>query len=152
MLDYKIVNYKAYLVKNDENYLDLLSKSFEAGNSLTGQVVMVNKFYVARPDLISLAVYGNDQYADILCKLNGISNPFELNENDLIYCPDIDYMMNACKFSNNASEIIKNNQNIDQEEKDKTFQMKMNSKRSPNQSVEGEQNFIIDKTLGVVFY
>ena len=30
-----------------------------------GQKCIVNKYYVARPDLISLAFYGTDKYADI---------------------------------------------------------------------------------------
>jgi len=40
-----------------------------------------------RPDLISLSYYGTENYADILCKYNGISNPFSLAKDDLIKVP-----------------------------------------------------------------
>ena len=53
------------------------------------EFIRVTDDYVARPDLISLAVYGTDQYADILCKINGISNPFELNADMILLIPNI---------------------------------------------------------------
>ena len=98
MLDYRLIDYKATLTKDGNTYIDLLSKVWQNKTPSTGKVIVVNEFYVARPDLISLALYGSDEYADVLCKLNGISNPFELNENDLIFCPSIEYMKEARQF------------------------------------------------------
>ncbi len=40
-----------------------------------------------RPDLISFLYYGTENYADILCKYNGISNPFSLVRDQLIKVP-----------------------------------------------------------------
>jgi hypothetical protein len=40
-----------------------------------------------RPDLISVLYYGTENYADILCKYNGISNPFSLIRDQLIRIP-----------------------------------------------------------------
>jgi hypothetical protein len=54
------------------------------------EVYRVPKDYVMRPDLISKAVYNNDLYAEIIMKYNGISNPFTINEGDLILIPDLD--------------------------------------------------------------
>ena len=45
---------------------------------------------IARPDLLSYDLYGDELYADILCKLNGISNPLELNEGMIIIIPSPD--------------------------------------------------------------
>ena len=53
------------------------------------EFIRVSDDYVARPDLRSLAVYGTDQYADILCKINGISNPFELNAGMILLIPNL---------------------------------------------------------------
>lgn len=41
-----------------------------------------------RPDLVSLAYYGTENYADIICKYNGISNPFSLAKDDIIKIPN----------------------------------------------------------------
>lgn len=41
-----------------------------------------------RPDLISNLYYGNENYVDIICKYNSISNPFSLERNQLIKIPN----------------------------------------------------------------
>lgn len=113
--------------------------------------ITVNKYYVARPDLISLAVYGSDEYGDIICKFNGISNPFELNENMIIYLPsryDIDKMIN--RSMEGPSEIIKSDSSI--KKKISSFTKKKTDYRSPSMAVVGDNNYVIDKSLGLVFY
>ena len=115
-------------------------------------MIVVNEFYVARPDLISLAVYGDDKYADLICKYNGISNPFEINENDVIYIPSLsrfDLLYND-KFI--PSEFIKDEDKDSFREKENKFQKELNESRSPAQQVVGETNYVIDKSAGVVFY
>jgi len=93
MLDYNILSQKPDItvVKNGEyvTYKDLLSQTYNGNFIQGGRIVYVEKYYTARPDLISLAVYGDDKYGDIICKINGISNPFELNEGMYLYTPDI---------------------------------------------------------------
>ena len=88
MLDYKILKNKGKLYKKNSNgtteeFLDLLTKSCNSMDSTAGDIIIVNKHYIARPDLISLAVYGSDEYADLICKYNSISNPFELKEKNV---------------------------------------------------------------------
>ena len=41
-----------------------------------------------RMDLISVKYYGTEDYLDILCKFNGISNPFSLERGQLIKVPN----------------------------------------------------------------
>jgi hypothetical protein len=48
----------------------------------------VNAEEEMRPDLISKLYYGNENYVDILCKYNSISNPFSLAKNQLIKIPN----------------------------------------------------------------
>ena len=153
MLDYKILEYKSKINKNNDTYIDLMSDSFNMSSvAFDGQVIIVNKYYVARPDLVSLAIYGTDDYADIICKINGISNPFELNENDILFLPDIEFIRNCCKQSSSKSEIVETEDEILTPKKTNNFQKKKNERRSSNEQLEGEQNYVIDKSLGLVFY
>ena len=153
MLDYKILDYKSKINKNNDTYIDLMSDSFNMSSvAFDGQVIIVNKYYVARPDLVSLAIYGTDDYADIICKINGISNPFELNANDSLFLPDIEFIRNCCKQSSSKSEIVETEDEILTPKKTNNFQKKKNEKRSSNEQLEGEQNYVIDKSLGLVFY
>lgn len=154
MLDYKLLNHKSLIKKDNEQYQDLLCKTFDETQIFMPTPLIVNKYYVARPDLISLALYGDDRYADILCKINGISNPFELNEDDIIIVPNVEYL-NEClnKSNDNSSDLIEDSkketiQKIDKNNKQKN----KNESRSPNEQVIGDSNFVIDKSLGIVFY
>lgn len=44
--------------------------------------------YAMRPDLISMAMYGTDEYAEYILKFSGISNPFSLCEEDVLKIPN----------------------------------------------------------------
>lgn len=153
MLNYKLINNKSVITKDNDTFIDLLSKTYNEKSSYVPTPLIVNKYYVARPDLISLALYGDDRYADIICKLNGISNPFELNENDTIIVPNIEYMNECLYKSKEDSGIIEDPKNETIQRIDKyNKQKRKNENRSPNEQIIGESNFIIDKSLGVVFY
>lgn len=152
-LEYRILDAKGKIYNHDTMYIDLLSNSFNNDASFKPSIIMVNKNYVARPDLISLAVYGDDKYADILCKVNGISNPFEMNENDVLFIPNIEYMQESVKYYHDESDLIKDETTDQIIIKDPdNHQRKRTDSRSPNEQLEGEQNYVIDKSLGVVFY
>ena len=71
---------------------DLTQTMFELKNKnhTAYSIYKVPKDYVMRPDLISKAVYNNSIYAEIILKYNGISNPFSINEGDLILIPDLE--------------------------------------------------------------
>ena len=155
MLDYSTLKNKPTIVLNNENTIDLLYKTIDYVNNGTehGNFLQVNEYYTARPDLISLACYGDDKYGDIICKLNGISNPFELNEGMVLFIPTFEYMTSIIdqksKFKNTNKiedkDTIALNQKIG-------AQKQKNEKRSPSQQLVGDTNYIIDKSLGVVFY
>ena len=106
--------------------------------------------YVARPDLISLAIYGSDDYADIICKVNGISNPFELNTGMMLLIPNFS-SINTIFTRSAASEIVSTG-NTTIGKKEKTNQKAKNSDRSPAEQVVGDSTFIIDKENKIVFY
>ncbi len=155
MLDYKILKNKGKLYKKNSNgtteeFIDLLTKSCNSMDSTAGDIIIVNKHYIARPDLISLAVYGSDEYADLICKYNGISNPFELNENDVIILPQYHEFQNLIDTVNNTTSELVNDDVSDNT--NYSSNKKKSDRRSPAQTTTGDKNFIIDKSLGVVFY
>lgn len=153
MLDYKLLERKQIIHKGNDQYIDLMSKTYDEKVYGSVMPLIVNKYYVARPDLISLALYGDDKYADIICKLNGISNPFEINEDDVIIAPNIEYF-NECLYKGKEDPGLIEDpkketiQKIDKYNKQK----RKNEDRSPNEQTIGESNFVIDKSLGLVFY
>jgi hypothetical protein len=59
-------------------------------NYVKYNVYRVPKEFSMRPDLIAAAVYNNSIYAEIILKYNGISNPFSIQEGDLILIPNLD--------------------------------------------------------------
>jgi hypothetical protein len=180
MLDYKILGNKATtrLIKNGETYncIDLLSDTYVRDMGISGRPIIVNEYYVARPDLISQAMYGTDRYADILCKINGISNPFELNENMMVFCPTADYLTKLIKTDVPASSLInKNASSTSGQNSNGTFENNIQNKltnkvestiekqkdnlqklkterRSPGDQTIDDNNYIIDKSLGIVIY
>lgn len=154
MLNYKILDTKpSYNQGEDNEHLDLLANNFRVPRTdFRGNTIIVNKYYVARPDLISLAVYGDDRYADIICKLNGISNPFELNEDDMLYLPSIDFLDSCINFVKNPSSKVSEENNSINIKHNNDNRKKVNEKRTANELVVGEENYIIDKSLGLVFY
>jgi hypothetical protein len=158
MLNYKILANKGILLHTNENgiseeFVDLLTKTcdYEQLTFDNDDIIIVNEHYVARPDLISLAVYGTDEYADIICKYNGISNPFELNENDIIRLPSLYNLDFMCIKKENKSELVSDSKSILTRKKYST-QKELDETRSPMESVVGETNYVIDKSMGVIFY
>lgn len=153
MLEYKLLDKKPKIENNDETYIDLLAKTYDDTQYFACTPIIVNKHYVARPDLISLAVFGDDKYGDIICKLNGISNPFELNEDMIILIPNFDYLQDCVIKSPAASNlVIDPEKDTIQNVNKNNMQKKRSDDRSPNEQVVGESNYIIDKSLGIVFY
>lgn len=53
-------------------------------------IYKVPREFAMRPDLISAAAYNNTMYAEIILKYNGISNPFSIQEGDIILIPNLD--------------------------------------------------------------
>lgn len=151
-LNYNILDYKRTLKTEDgEEYIDLMSDTYKR-KECTGTFLIVNKHYVARPDLISLAVYGDDKYADLLCKVNGISNPFELGENNTVFIPDVEFLTQYAEGSVDVSEKIKDTKTDLLASVNTGNQKRRDERRTSNEQVIGETNYTIDRSLGIVFY
>lgn len=154
MLNYKTLEYKPYIKNSNEDiFIDLLSKTYKL-DKCEEIPLIVNQYYVGRPDLISLAVYGDDKYGDIICKYNGISNPFEINEDDVLKIPSINDISKLIDTTSGKSLLIKSDKdNIGNSAYiKKDNRKKINENRSSNEMVTGKSNYIIDKSIGMVFY
>lgn len=153
MLDYDILLSKPTISKDDgEYYKDLLSQTInkEVKRLYNSNLIIVSRDYVCRPDLISLAAYGTDKYADIICKINGISNPFELNEDMILVLPHQNYL-DSFVTTAKPSSIVKSEDEILSTPL-KTNQKRKNDRRSPAEQVVGENTFYIDKIAKIVYY
>lgn len=155
MLDYNILSMKPDItIVKDNEYVrckDLTAKVYNGLPYSKGSFVVVEEYYVARPDLISLAMYGTDKYGDVICKVNGISNPFELNKGMLLFVPDVDSLGKIYKANANTNDVLeKDNETIDK--KKKRLQKYKNERRTPGEQTVADKNYIIDKTLGIVIY
>ena len=97
-LNMKYMNLKREVTKTnyygvDKIVTDLTEPTLKPDYSdprfVVARTILVNEEYAMRPDLISMFAYGVDHYADIIMKFNGISNPFAINDGDLLLIPQL---------------------------------------------------------------
>ena len=147
MLTFPLINNKK-IIKLKEEMWNLLQKTFHITSDFEAQYIQVTKEYIARPDLLSLHLYSTSNYADVLCKLNGISNPFELNEGMIIAAPKA---TDIFKFYV-SEDKIDNGLVKDEKNSVKNLQKKKNETRKANEQVLGDRNFRIDKNNKIIIY
>lgn len=141
MIDGKKVSYKDLLCHtlNDEEPM------FEGITFIT-----VVDDYVARPDLISLAVYGTDEYADIICKINGISNPFELNTGMILLIPSLSNL--TFFYTNRPVSATFESDSTPISSTKKNFQKTKAERRRPSEQTVGSKNFVVDLSNKMIIY
>ena len=127
-----------------EDIYNLLDKTFVFPKMYSYDVFETTEEYIARPDLISYDAYGDTRYADIICKINGISNPFELNEKTLLILPSPEYI-DKFNITPYMDEEYVNNSDVKQT---KTKQ----DKRQPNEAIVGDTRFKIDSNSRIIMY
>ena len=62
---------------------------FKTNDYFNFSIYRVPSDYEMRPDLISQAMYNNTLYTEYILKYNGISNPFTIDQGDVIAIPDL---------------------------------------------------------------
>ena len=157
MLEHVIDN-KTTIRINDSSIKDLTPSIFDKNK--TSISVMYNVYRVPesmkmRIDLISLAAYGTDKYADVVMKYNGISNPFSINTDDILYMPTLDTIENDLMVPEVKSEAAANIRNyhkyVDKNKAPKTVGSEINNKivgknvefREANISPEGSSSIVL---------
>lgn len=53
------------------------------------RVLLVEERHLARPDLLSQDAYGAPDHVDVILKFNMITNPFSMEEGDIIVAPNL---------------------------------------------------------------
>jgi hypothetical protein len=85
-------NKPEYKDKKGNLTVDLLQKditpTFVSDELIITDLFLVTKDDVMRPDLITQKMYGFTQNIEGMLKFNGISNPFSINEGDIIFTFD----------------------------------------------------------------
>ena len=128
-----------------EEMINLLDKTFVIPSYYNYNIFEVTEKYIARPDLISYDAYGDEMYADVICKLNGVSNPFELNKGMKLILPSPEHIMNFI--------VRPSSDDIEADDKlNKPIAKQKNEKRKPNEAIVGDKRFTIDRTSGIIIY
>lgn len=145
MLFHTVLNNKNKIKSKwlSETIYNLSERTFIIPKIYSYEVLEVAEKYIARPDLLSLDIYGDTMYSDILCKLNGISNPFELNKGMLLIIPSPDSILDFVTVDTSNDE----NTNIS-----KPIAKTKKEKRKANEAVIGDARFKIDSNKGIVIY
>lgn len=141
ILDYKRRIKSATL---GEDILDLASKNMVMPAGFEYEIIEVSKRSIARPDLLSVDLYGVPDYGALLCKINGIANPQELNEGMRIVAPIQTYIDRFLYIDDDPEE--------DKSTTDTPKAKKKNEKRAPNEAIIGDTRFKIDRENRIVVY
>ena len=150
MIFHTVLNNKKEIFSDwlQESVYNLGDSTFQIPDNYQYEILEVTERYIARPDILSYDVYGDTLYTDLICKLNGISNPFELNKGTLLIIPSPDCIMNFMK----TPEISECDTNFDDSLANKPVSKAKNEKRKANETIIGDTRFKIDKTRGIVIY
>lgn len=148
MIQHTVLNNKKEIFSDwlQDTVINLTDSSFQIPDEYSYEILEVTEKYIARPDLLSHDIYGDMLFSDLICKLNGISNPFELNEGMILVIPSPDNILDFMKKP--TVEESDANNNIG----DKPIVKQKHEKRKANEAVLGDTRFRIDKTRGVVIY
>ena len=89
-LDLLTLAYKRVRTVGGEDLLDLSEASFDINKSTRIEHIhKVDSATAGRPWLVSHLYYGSSSYCDLLCFFNGISNPFSLEEGQILLIPNL---------------------------------------------------------------
>lgn len=150
MIFHTVLNNKKRIKSHwlQEDIINLGDPSFVIPDSYQYEILEVTDKYVARPDLLSFDIYGDVLFSDLLCKLNGISNPFELNKGTLMIIPSPDCIMEFM----HEPDVNEIDIDADSNDNHKPISKQKNEKRKANESVLGDARFKIDKSRGIIIY
>lgn len=125
--------------KLDIEILDLTTKSMDYGiNSvLYDKVIVVSETAEMRPDIISLGTTDSVKNADIIMKYNEISNPFSIEEGDILYIPKVSQAKRLFKTGKDMKKTFvskRNKKDSKQAIKDLLFEKSKDTERETKNS------------------
>lgn len=151
MIFHTVLNNKKTIYSDwlSDNVINLGDSTFQIPESYQYEIMEITEKYIARPDLLSKDIYGDALYSDLLCKLNGISNPFELNKGMVIIVPSPDCIMDFMKTPT-VDECDTNETTSSSSTKPQS--KKKTDKRKANEAIIGDTRFKIDANKGIIIY
>ena len=113
--DYSIDNKPIVSDSKGNEIVDLTKSIFDRRAEATTNysTYAISKRFVMRPDLISIAHYGDDSGTELILKWTGISNPFSIDEDDLMRVPDYEAAKSVLRRGN--EEPVDNQESRSQE-------------------------------------
>lgn len=149
MIFHTVINNKPTIYSDwlQEMVINLGDPTFRIPDEYQYEIIEVSEKYIARPDILSLDIYGDALYSDLICKLNGISNPFELNKGMLLIIPSPDCIMEFMKTPDiyECDSYLNEYENV-------PVAKNRNEKRKANEAIIGDTRFKIDKNKGIIIY
>ena len=143
VLDRKNDYYSEFL---GETIVDLMSNTFTIPDDFQADVLAMEDGFEGRSDLVSDQAYMDEMHMDVICKLNGVSNPFEMNNDSMVVLPKYEHMYDFVQYpSDKWKEDPK-------KEKSVPRPLTKSEKRKPNQAVIGDPRFNIDPSSKIVVY
>lgn len=98
MFKNSIDNKQAYTNNEGIDMIDLTDSIFGVKDSVvTCSFYKVRKNMEMRPDLMSIAAFGEDAYAEMIIKYSQIDNPFSIEEGDIIAVPTLNSIYDDVK-------------------------------------------------------
>ncbi len=107
----KLLDLKDEMLRNGEYLIDFTENNFTV-NYLDpylaiSRIILVEDRHLCRPDLICWESFGNLDYIDAILKFNQITNPFSMEEFDLVLIPATRSLDRFYKKEKKQSRIIK---------------------------------------------
>lgn len=107
---------KPRFIKDDNEMIDLTAGIFNTQEStVTCTFYKVKEDMIMRPDLMSIAAYGEDEYTEMIIKYSNIDNPFAIDKEDIVAVPVLNNIYDEVKdvYLENADgketyDLIKN--------------------------------------------
>jgi len=109
MIALKLLTQKYTVAKDNGDIIPDLTRSSIDKNRFKEtnykRTFVVDEFTAMRPDLISYSMYVDQNKCDMLMKYNGISNPFAIQEGDIIFIPDSEDLRKIYQLPNEIKDI-----------------------------------------------
>ncbi len=143
----KLLDLKDEMLRNGEFLIDFTENNFEV-NYLdpylaVSRIILVEDRHLCRPDLICWEAFGNLEYLDAILKFNQITNPFSIEEFDLILIPAIRSIDRFYKKEKRQSRITRDTKSLfidptraSEKDKNRLEQLEKISRKRKNGSIQ----------------
>nr|DAX71760.1 MAG TPA: hypothetical protein [Caudoviricetes sp.] len=75
--------------------------------------ILVTEEFNGRPDLLALAIFGDQSKFDIICEYNSLSDPFSITAGDILYIPTSETLsLNNRVIAQGLSKVIEKNDTL----------------------------------------